>query len=339
MISSSSAFAHGVRPKKGAVHVCYCHSPFRYVYFSRKDALSEMPSVARPVMDLLLTRMGRWDSSASQRVDHYIANSELSRQRIADYYGRDASVVHPPVNVDRFAPGDPEDFFLVVTQVVFHNRVELALKAAKMAGRRVKIVGDGPDLPRLKALYPETAEFLGQVSDETLADLYQRALALIVPNVEEFGIAMVEAQAAGRLAEHVYSVCVRAAILTFFATLAIGIAVPGASIAQTGTDPLGGLNPASAGEDTPAKGEVKPEFNPGSPLTPSGGEDSPEQGGVQPEFNSGNAAPGATEPVADPGGEGAALPFTGFMAIPVLIAGLMLLGSGLVVRSRTRTRT
>lgn len=198
IISSSSAFAHGVRPREGAVHVCYCHSPFRYVYFSRKDALSEIPALARPFMDHLLTRAGRWDSAASMRVDHYIANSELSRQRIADYYERDASVIHPPVEVERFRPGHPEDFFLVVTQLVRHKHVELALEGARLAGKRVKVVGDGPDLLRLKELYSGNAEFLGHVSDQVLNDLYQRTCALIVPNVEEFGIAMVEAQAAGR---------------------------------------------------------------------------------------------------------------------------------------------
>ncbi len=198
IISSSSAFAHGVRPREGALHVCYCHSPFRYVYFSRAEALAELPRATRPVMDHFLTRTARWDARASRRVDHYIANSDLTRRRIADYYGRDAAVVHPPVDVDRFVPGDPEDFFLVVTQVVRHKQVEMALEAARLAGKRVKVVGSGPDLPRLRALYPETAEFLGHVGDDELTDVYRRACALIVPNVEEFGIAMVEAQAAGR---------------------------------------------------------------------------------------------------------------------------------------------
>ena len=107
-------------------------------------------------------------------------------------------MLHPPVDVERFRPGNPEDFFLVVSEVVRHKRIELALEAAQRAGKRVKVVGSGPDLPRLRARYGATADFLGRVPDEQLTDLYTRARALIVPNVEEFGIAAVEAQAAGR---------------------------------------------------------------------------------------------------------------------------------------------
>jgi glycosyltransferase involved in cell wall biosynthesis len=198
IISSSSAFAHGVRPKEGATHICYCYTPFRYVYYERAQALAEIPFPFRPVMNRVLERIGRWDKTAAARVDHYIAISELTRQRIADCYGRDASVLHPPVDVDRFSPGDPQDYFLVVAELVRHKRVELALEAARRAGRRVKVVGAGPDLPRLKALYGETAEFLGRVPDSELNSLYSHARALIVPNVEEFGITIVEAQAAGR---------------------------------------------------------------------------------------------------------------------------------------------
>ena len=198
IVSSSSAFAHGVRPKEGAVHFCYCYTPFRYVYYERQQALAEIPPPARPVMNSVLERIRRWDQTAASRVDHYITISRYSQQRIADIYGRDSAILHPPVDVARFSVGEPEDFFLVVTEVVRHKRVELALEAARRAGQRVKVVGSGPDLPRLRELYAGTAEFLGRIPDEELARLSSRALALIVPNVEEFGIAMVEAQAAGR---------------------------------------------------------------------------------------------------------------------------------------------
>jgi glycosyltransferase involved in cell wall biosynthesis len=198
VVSSSSAFAHGVRPRDDAVHICYCYTPFRYVYFERSQALAEIPRPLRPVMNQVLERIGRWDITASTRVDHYIAISELSRRRIADCYGRDASVLHPPVAIERFRPSEPEDFFLVVAEIVRHKRVGLALEAARRAGKRVKVVGEGPDMPRLKALYGETTEFLGRVPDKQLDQLYSRAQALIVPNVEEFGLTMVEAQAAGR---------------------------------------------------------------------------------------------------------------------------------------------
>ena len=198
VVSSSSAFAHGVRPDPGAVHVCYCHSPFRYAWHERDVALREIPGPLRPALKAVLDRVRRWDLEASGRVTHYVANSEITRRRIADFYGRDSVVVHPPVAVDRFAPGTPEDWYLTVSEVVQHKRIEIALQAARRSGSKLKVVGTGPDLARLQREYAGHAEFLGRVSDEELRTLYPRARALVMANVEEFGIAGVEAQAAGR---------------------------------------------------------------------------------------------------------------------------------------------
>jgi glycosyltransferase involved in cell wall biosynthesis len=132
-------------------------------------------------------------------VTRYVANSEITRERIEQLYGVEADLVHPPVDVERFEIGKPSDYLLFVGQIVRHKRVEVAIDAARLAGRPIKIVGDGPDLPRLRSSYPKSAvEFLGAVDDDRLADLYARCVALVVPNVEEFGIAAVEAQAAGR---------------------------------------------------------------------------------------------------------------------------------------------
>jgi glycosyltransferase involved in cell wall biosynthesis len=198
VVSSSSAFAHGVRPDIGAVHVCYCHNPFRYVWHERDLALREVPRVVRPLLRTTLDRVRDWDHAAASRITRYIANSDLVRQRIGRYYGREAAIVHPPVDVERFQAREPEDFFLVVCELVPHKRVDVALEAARRAGRRVKVVGSGPDLERLRARFPDSAELLGRVADARLNALYAQATALIVPNVEEFGIAAVEAQAAGR---------------------------------------------------------------------------------------------------------------------------------------------
>jgi glycosyltransferase involved in cell wall biosynthesis len=199
IVSSSSAFAQGVRPGPEALHVCYCHSPFRYVWFEGERAMSETPAPLRPVMRRLLSRIRRWDLEASQRVTHYIANSQITRDRIEKIYGRDSEVIYPPVSVERFQLGEPEDFVLFVGQIVRHKRVDTAIEAALAAGRPIKIVGDGPELPRLRSQYEGRAvDLLGSVSDAELASLYSRCAALIVPNIEEFGIAAVEAQAAGR---------------------------------------------------------------------------------------------------------------------------------------------
>jgi glycosyltransferase involved in cell wall biosynthesis len=198
VISSSSAFAHGVKPGPGAVHLCYCYTPFRYAWVEQDRALEEAHPLMRPALRRLLAKLRRWDVKASGRVSHYIAISQMTRERIRSIWNREASVVHPPVEVDRFAIGSPEDYFLVVTELVRHKRVELALEAARRAGRRIKVVGGGPELEELQHAYGGSAEFLGRVDDEELRSLYAGALALVLPGVEEFGIAAVEAQAAGR---------------------------------------------------------------------------------------------------------------------------------------------
>ena len=198
VLSSSSAFAHGVKPGAGSLHISYCHSPFRYVWHERSRALTEAPRYLRALTRRDLERVRRWDLKASQRVDRYIANSELTRARIQQFWGRDAEVVHPPVDVDRFHTGAPGDYFLVVGEVVSHKRTEVALEAARRAGKPLKVVGTGPALSFLRRKYGAGAEFLGRVSDSELVELYAHARALVVPNVEEFGIAAVEAQAAGR---------------------------------------------------------------------------------------------------------------------------------------------
>lgn len=198
VVSSSSAFAHGVRPGPGAVHVCYCHSPFRYAWFERERATAEVPRPLRPALTAALRAVRQWDIKASTRVTHYVANSRHTQQRIREFYGGEAAVVHPPVEVDRFRAGEPEDYFLVVSEIVPHKRIETAVAAADSAGQRLKVVGSGPDLGRLRTRYPDHVEFLGRVDDGNLEDLYAGARAVVVPNVEEFGIAAVEAQAAGR---------------------------------------------------------------------------------------------------------------------------------------------
>jgi glycosyltransferase involved in cell wall biosynthesis len=200
VVSSSSAFAHGIHPPEGSVHVCYCHSPFRYVWHERERAVEEFPPAARRAGVRLLDRLRRWDLAASERVTQYIANSRLTARRIGEAYGREAAVVHPPVGVHRFAPSseEPEPWFLLVGELVRHKRPEVALEAAARAGVPMKVVGGGPELAALSRRFASTAEFLGRVGDEELAALYPRASALVVPAVEEFGITAVEAQAAGR---------------------------------------------------------------------------------------------------------------------------------------------
>ena len=197
VLSSSSAFAHGIRVPDGAVHVCYCHAPFRYAWYEEARALAETPAPLRPLLRAQLRRMRRWDLAASRRVDAYIANSQLTRERIRRYYGRDAPIIHPPVETHRFTPGDPGDRLLVVSELVRHKRVHIALEAARRARVPIRIVGSGPEHAALSQAFPE-ADFVGRAGDEQLAGLYASARAVVVPSMEEFGITAVEAQAAGR---------------------------------------------------------------------------------------------------------------------------------------------
>lgn len=198
VLSSSSAFAHGVRPDPGALHVCYCHTPFRYAWFAHDAGLKQVPRPMRPALRHSLDRIRAWDKQAAKRGTHFIANSRITQARIREYWGLDAPIVHPPVDLSRFAPGEPEDFFLVVGELVRHKQIDVALEAARRAGVPIKVVGSGPEEERLRQEYGATAEFLGRIDDAELAALYPRARALVMPNLEEFGITAVEAQASGR---------------------------------------------------------------------------------------------------------------------------------------------
>lgn len=197
VLSSSSAFAHGVQVPARALHVCYCYTPFRYAWYEQERAIAEVPRPLRMLLRHQLGRIRRWDLEASRRVDAYIAISQLSRERIKRYYGREAVVINPPVETERFTPASPGDSLLIVSELVRHKRLHIALEAARRARAPIRVVGSGPDLEALREAYPE-ADFLGRADDEQLAGLYAEARAVVVPSMEEFGIVAVEAQAAGR---------------------------------------------------------------------------------------------------------------------------------------------
>jgi glycosyltransferase involved in cell wall biosynthesis len=199
VISSSSAWAHGARARPGAVHVCYCHNPFRYAWNERDATLGRRSVLTRPVLAAVLSRWREWDRGVASRVDHYVANSELTRDRIAAYFGRpDVPVVYPPVNVDRFSPRRVGRHYVCLAELVPHKQLEVAIEAFNRLDRQLLIVGDGPDYRRLEDLAGPTIGFAGRLSDEAVVEVLGAAQALIVSASEEFGIAAVEAQAAGR---------------------------------------------------------------------------------------------------------------------------------------------
>ncbi len=202
VVSTSHCAAKSVVPTGRAVHICYCHSPMRYAwdqfeaYFGRERIGTIPHAAARPVMAWL----ARWDRSTAHRVDRFVANSRFVAGRIARYYNRSASVVHPPVDVLFFTPGaePPAPYFLVVSALVPYKRVDVAIRAALRLDVPLKIVGTGPELPRLQAIAGPRIEFLGSVDDDTLRALYRRARALVLPAEEDFGISPVESLACGR---------------------------------------------------------------------------------------------------------------------------------------------
>jgi len=198
VVSSSSAWAHGVIPDEDATHICYCHNPFRYAWNAREETLRARNPVARAALATVFQRWRQWDWIAAQRVDRYVANSETTRKRIARYWNRDAQVISPPVHTKRFIPAQPGDRYVVLSELMPHKRIDVAVRAFTDLGLPLVVIGKGPDRRRLERLAGPTIDFAGHLPDREVERLLPTARALIVTAIEEFGIAAVEAQAAGR---------------------------------------------------------------------------------------------------------------------------------------------
>jgi glycosyltransferase involved in cell wall biosynthesis len=171
---------------------------FRYAWNARQETLEARGPFGRAALGAVFQRWRQWDWIAAQRVDAYVANSQTTRRRVARYFGREATVLHPPVEVARFAPGTPGDAYVVLSELMPHKRIDVAVRAFNELRLPLVIVGNGPDARRLHRLAGPTVSFTGRVSDGEAARLLARARALVVTATEEFGIAAVEAQAAGR---------------------------------------------------------------------------------------------------------------------------------------------
>jgi glycosyltransferase involved in cell wall biosynthesis len=201
VISSSHCVVKAVRARPGGLHLCYCHTPMRYVWDRYDDYFGpgRVSGAVRLFAPLLAKALRSWDVATTNRVHAFAANSAYVASRIRRYYGREAEVLPPPVDVDFYTPdGASADYDLIVSALVPYKRIELALDAYRGSGRRLKVVGQGPEERRLRALAPAEAEFLGPVPDEELRDLYRGCRAVLMPGVEDFGIVPVEAMACGR---------------------------------------------------------------------------------------------------------------------------------------------
>lgn len=200
ILSTSHCVAKGVIPRPDSLHLSYIHSPMRYAwdqYFSYFSP-GRLGWLSRRLIPPVIHRLRIWDTVSCHRVDHFAANSQTVAQRICKYYGRSAQVIHPPVDTDMFRPGkNSEDYFLIVSALVPYKRIDLAIQAFSGRKQSLKIVGQGPELKKLKKSAPANIEFLGTLQDAELAAVYQGARALIMPGEEDFGINSLEAQASG----------------------------------------------------------------------------------------------------------------------------------------------
>lgn len=204
VISSSAMWAHGILTHPDTCHICYCHTPFRYIWSHYHEFIhhsfgrSWVQALLRAV---LLNRIRTWDYNAAQRVGYYIANSEHVQKRIKSYYGRDSMVVHPPVDISRFtATPEHSDFYLIVSALLPYKRIDIAVNAFMRLGYELKVIGTGPEMSRLKKMSARSSnvEFLGWLSDAEVAEYYQECRAVIICGEEDFCIVSVEAQAAGK---------------------------------------------------------------------------------------------------------------------------------------------
>jgi glycosyltransferase involved in cell wall biosynthesis len=200
LLSITSAFAHGVRVPLGARHISYCLTPARFLWnyadYVERERIGRLP---RLILPWFIRQLRVWDRRAADRVTQFIAISQTVRERIAKYYQRDATIIHPPVDVDRFCVSRARgDYFLILSRLVPYKRIDLAVQAFNELGLPLVIAGAGRDRARLQALAKPNVQFLERPSDEQAHDLLARCRAFLFPGEEDFGITPLEANACGK---------------------------------------------------------------------------------------------------------------------------------------------
>ena len=198
VISSEAGPAKGVITRPDALHICYCHSPMRYIWDLYPQYMAEAGLLARTMLFLAAPGLRQWDVTTSHRVDHFIANSDYVSRRIRKFYRREAEVIHPPVEVSRFKISDgPKDFYLCAGQITPYKKIELAVAACTQMNLPLVVIGDGATA-KLKQSAGPTVSFLGAVSDAEMERCFSNCRALLYPGVEDFGIVPLEVMASGR---------------------------------------------------------------------------------------------------------------------------------------------
>jgi len=201
VLSDSSSYAKGIITKPKTLHICYMHTPMRYAWDDCQKYTSDFyfPSFVKKMIPFFMNYIRLWDRTSVERVDHLIANSNFVAKRIKKYYKKEALVIHPPVDIERFHIGKGEGgYFLMVGRLLAYKRFDIAVRAFNDLGLPLKIISRGPEMKRLKKMAKKNIEFLGRVSDDDLAKYYADCKAFVFPQEEDFGIVAIEAMAAGR---------------------------------------------------------------------------------------------------------------------------------------------
>ncbi len=199
VISSSSSCAKGVLTKPGSIHICYCHTPMRYAWEKRDEYTQGMGKLKKKLVEILCHYMRIWDVSSSNRVDYFIANSTEVQKRIKKHYKRDSIVINPPVRCNMFNISETDgDYYLVLSRLVGYKRFDLAVQACSELGKKLVVIGEGPEREKLEKLANENVTFLGRQPDEVVKKYMSECKALLFPGEEDFGIVPVEAQSCGR---------------------------------------------------------------------------------------------------------------------------------------------
>ena len=198
ILSSASAFSKGAIAPPNSIHICYCHTPTRYLWSDTNTYASDVGgTIIGKILPIILNRLRMWDQLAAQRVDYFVANSNFVADRIKRYYNRDSTVIYPPVDVNNYPQKEKKDYFIIVSRLRPYKKTDIAIRAFNRLGMNLVIVGDGEERANLEKIAGPNIMFVGNASEKRKKELLAGALGFIHPQEEDFGISAVEAMAAG----------------------------------------------------------------------------------------------------------------------------------------------